>query len=414
MRLGAGRLNFRSLVTVMVITSVFLLLLVIDRQIVRLNGDMYNQDFFSLWASGRGLLEGANLYDPEAWADLHARYGSSWLENIVFIYPLPVAFLFLPFSLLPLPLAATAWELASQVMLIVSIVALFVGLQDRRLSLVLLPLVFFSRPAMVIFINGQLSAVWPFSLSLFYLFVRRGQYTAAASVLVLLLLKPSIPLFILPVALVWLLTCRAWKGLFAFATLSAAVWGLSLVVEPGWVGRWSVFALAKGSHFATFIPTFWGLSYDLLATRFPGTMWLVALAVVSGLSVALCMWWLIHSDDIWPPALWLACAVCLSLLVSPYAWNYDQVLLLFPLGVILAMSDRMDGWRRMLTQAGAIGVMGILPYVLLAVAGQRGVDTLSALVPLAMLLLLIGTTRWGTVCHGWARSNPQPGLCVRR
>lgn len=393
--------NPRPIIAAAAVAGALLLLLVADRQIVRFSGDMFNSDFFSLWASGRGLWEGIDHYDPTAWADLHVRYGSDWLENPVFIYPLPVSFLFLPFALLPLPLAATAWEFTSQVMLIVSIAALLAGLRQagRGLFAFLVLVIFLSRPAMVVFTNGQLAALWPFSLSLFYLFARRERYAMAGGVLILLLLKPSIPILVLPVALAWLLTRRAWRGLLAFAVVGVATLGLSLAVEPGWIGQWRVFAMAKGGHFATFVPTLWGLAYDLLAVRFPGSVWLVALAAVTGALVVFCVWWLGRTTDPWPPALWLACAACLSLFVSPYAWNYDQVLLLFPLVVVVSLSNRMDRKRRLLTWAGAAVVMDVLPYVLLAVAGRRGVDTLSALIPLAMLLLLIGAAHWSAVCH---------------
>ena len=253
---------------------------------------------------------------------------------------------------------------------------------------------------MVVFTNGQLSAVWPFSLALFYLLVCRGRYAMAGGALTLLLLKPSIPLLILPVALAWLLIRRAWGGLLAFMALGTAVLGFSLAIAPGWIGRWLTFASAKGDHFATFIPTLWGLTYDLLASHFPGNGWLLALAATAGLLIGSCAWWLIHTTDPWPPALWLACGACLSLLVSPYAWNYDQVLLLFPLGVTFALSNRMGRKRRLLTWMAAVGVMDVLPYTLLVVAGRRGVDTLSALVPLAMLFLLVGAAHWSGCYRG--------------
>jgi alpha-1,2-mannosyltransferase len=397
MRLEFGEWAQRPVVKIVTVAAVLLVMLVIDRQIVRFNGDMLNRDFFLLWAGGRGLLEGVDIYDSAVWADLHVRYGSQWLENRIFTYPLPAAFLFLPLALLPVALAATVWELFSQVMLVASVVALLAGLGSRRsLAVLLLPLVLLSRPAIIISTSGQFSAVWPFSLCLFYFFARRGRYALAGGVLTLLLLKPSLPLLILPVALVWLLARRAWKGVLAFSVVSLGGLGLSLILEPGWLGQWVPFLFVKGDRITPMVPTLWGLAYDLLAQRLPGSAWLVVFAVTVGLSIAACAWWLARTRDLRAPALWLACAVCLSIAASPYAWPYDQVLLLFPLGVVLVMAEEMSGARRILAWAGAIGVMDVLPYACLVVAERRGTDTLSALLPLAMLLLLVGVAHWSS------------------
>jgi len=387
MRFNWGK-RAQTLVKIIVITIALVLLLVIDRQIVRFNGDMFNRDFFLLWAGGRGLLEGVDVYDPAIWADLHVRYGSQWLENRIFTYPLPVAILFMPLALLPVPLAATVWELLSQVMLIAASVALFAGL-GRRLPLLFLPLVLLSRPAIIIATSGQFSAVWPLSLCLFYFLARRGQHALAGVVLTLLLLKPSIPLFILPVALIWLLTRRMWRGLLAFTACCLGGLGFTLIIAPGWLGKWVPFLFVKGDRITPMVPTLWGLMHELLARRLPENGWMIVFAIVVGLLAALCVWWLIRVHDLWPPALWLACAVCLSIVVSPYAWPYDQVLLLFPTGVGLGMAGTMRGRWRTLAWVGAMLVMGVLPYVCLALAERRGTDTLSALVPLAMLLLVM-------------------------
>ncbi len=400
MKLGCSEWAQKPVVKIVTVVVVFLLMLVIDRQIVRINGDMLNRDFFLLWAGGRGLLERVDIYDPAVWNDLHVRYGSQWVENRIFTYPLPTALLFAPLALLPVPCAATVWELLSQVMLVASAVVLLAALGNRRsLAVVLLPLVLLSRPAIIIFTSGQFSAVWPFSLCLFYFFARRGRYGLAGSVLTLLMLKPSLPLLILPVALLWLLARRAWTGLVAFSLVSVGGLGLSLVVAPGWLEQWVPFLFAKGERITPMVPTLWGLTYELLAQRLPGNGWLVVFTVVVGLLIAVCGWWLVRTRDPRAPALWLACAVCLSIAVSPYAWPYDQVLLLFPLGVVLVMAEGMSSSRRFLAWAGAIGVMGVLPYICLAVAERRGTDTLSASVPLAMLLLVMGVAHWGS--KGW-------------
>lgn len=391
-----GSWNANLLLKIVLVVAVLVIFVAIDRWIVWRHGDMRSSDFFSLWASGRGLMEGIDHYDEESWADIHVRYDSGWLENPVFIYPLLTAFFFLPYALLPLPLAAVAWELTSQAMLVTSVFALFAGLRSRRLPTVwFIPLLLLSRPAMVVFTNGQLSAVWPFALALFYLFARRQRYAAAGASLALFLLKPTVAVLILPVALVWLLGQRAWKGLLAFVALGGGALALSLIVAPGWIGRWMAYASAKGTHFATFIPTAWGLSYDLLAGRVAEGFWLAALAAVAVGLVAFGVWWLAGTDDHWPPALLMACAVCLSLFLSPYAWNYDQVLLVFPLGVTAAMTGRMAKRQRFLTWMGIVGVMLVLPYVFLFIAGRRGVDTLSSLIPVAALVLLVAAARWG-------------------
>ncbi|MDW8227745.1 MAG: hypothetical protein RMJ60_08105, partial [Anaerolineales bacterium] len=68
-----------------------------------------NSDFFTFWLAARLVLEGYNPYLTDIWVGGHHLYGATWIPNQTFIYPLPVALLFLPLGALPLYWAYLLW-----------------------------------------------------------------------------------------------------------------------------------------------------------------------------------------------------------------------------------------------------------------------------------------------------------------
>lgn len=128
-----------------------------------------NNDFFTFWLGGRMLLQGQNPYDAEAWATNHTLYGSTWIENPVYIYPLPLAFLYVPLGILSLPVAAVV-QIGLSILALISAAGL--ALSDWRstkaagyLPVILIGL-FLYRPAIVTLRNGQLGGFLLFSLAM--------------------------------------------------------------------------------------------------------------------------------------------------------------------------------------------------------------------------------------------------------
>jgi len=79
------------------------------------------------------------------------------------------------------------------------------------------------------------------------------------------------------------------------------------------------------------------------------------------------------------------------LLITPYLWAYDQILLILPLAVVvMGMAESGIGYLR-----AALIPLGIsvLALGLLFLAGSFGSDVWSAVVPLAILALVVWRIR---------------------
>ena len=85
----------------------------------------------------------------------------------------------------------------------------------------------------------------------------------------------------------------------------------------------------------------------------------------------------------------LALAVCVTLLVTPYTWTYDQLLLILPLTTVILAMDRM-GLRFPLTASLFLG-MDVLVVILLFFDVMLQVEILNVLIPLVVFGLCL---RW--------------------
>ncbi|MBI2773139.1 MAG: hypothetical protein HYX56_01410 [Chloroflexi bacterium] len=87
------------------------------------------------------------------------------------------------------------------------------------------------------------------------------------------------------------------------------------------------------------------------------------------------------------PVRFAALALPFSLLLMPYMWSYDFLVLAFPWAVTLAAAQQASAPSRPLILFGLAVVASVLPWSLYAVGLERGQETLSALIPAATAIL---------------------------
>ena len=87
----------------------------------------------------------------------------------------------------------------------------------------------------------------------------------------------------------------------------------------------------------------------------------------------------------------LALAVCVTLLVTPYTWTYDQLLLVLPLTTLILAMDR-SGIRFPMTASVFLG-LDVLVVILLVFDVMLQVEILNVLIPLVVFGLCL---RWLT------------------
>jgi hypothetical protein len=364
-----------------------------------LMGNMADRDFMTLWMGGKALLLRLDPYDPQVWTDLHVRYGSQWMNDPTCNYPLWTLVVLAPISLLPLQIAVACWMTASEMSLILAVLLLtrimaHPGKHLLTLSALLGALLF--RPFITSLTSGQLAPLLLLLLAGGAALYARGQSLGAGLLLALLLLKPNLLLLLLPAVGLLLLARRDGRGLLGLGLGIAGLFGFSWLLRPGWPLRW--LAVSAKAGVVTGTPTLWGLAFDLVGKEHWMLAGTLATALVSGGVLLL----VVRRREEWMFGIGLA--VCGSLLVTPYLWNYDQLLLLFPALIAL---HRAKG-RRPLAIAAWFVVLFLIPWGLFWIANRRGVDPLSGFVTAAVMAYLCVSYR-GRKCRPRPAQIASPG-----
>jgi len=346
-----------------------------------------NRDFMSLWTGGRALLMDLDPYDPEVWRPLRAQFGSTWLQDTRAPFPLWTFLFTLPFALLDVGWGAAAW-IAFSILVLAGTLLLFpldadgkadaAGEEERRssvLGLLLLVLgVFTFRATLVTFLNGQITVVLLLVLALFVILMERDRPFAAGFVLAFTALKPNPFILFVPAVGLWLIHRRRWRTIAGGTAGGLFLLAASWLVQPGWLFEW--FKVRSKAEWVFITPTVWGLSWEMAPVWWP--LLGLGLAVI----VTAALGWLIFTNERLEAAGVVSLAIATSLLITPYIWVYEHLLLLIPLFLI---------FTRLRQRALATGIwllmVFVLPWAMFWIAMERGAGTLTFVIPLLTGLL---------------------------
>jgi len=338
-------------------------------------------DFFPMWLAGRGVLQGTDIYDPTVWLGLFLQEGSegyALLPGTGFGYAMPAAILMVPFGLFPLSVAAALWAVTVIALAATGLWALSRVLFrtfGRRDLVALAGLTAASQPIWVTLFTGQPGGILLGIVAHATALLIVGRHLAAGVVLGLLILKPHLFLWAIPVLLIASPSrARLLRGMLLSG---GSILIASFLVRPDWPAAWLRTAgRLQGLNVSR--ANAWGLAPD--EARWLG--WAVLTLVVA----AFALWWRAR-----PPVhvIW-AGAVALSLFGAPYSWSYDQGILAVPAAVIIAaVAARPPALRVPVLAALAAGWV-VLPWLLYLDAHRTGAEPAAAVVPVAVLTLLIG------------------------
>ncbi|KAA3646596.1 MAG: DUF2029 domain-containing protein [Chloroflexi bacterium] len=376
------------------ISVVLCILFLINYQVAGGGGYWVYSDFTMMWLGGKGILDGADLYNPVDWKRLHDLYAPIYRDNPIFLFPMPAAFLFVPFALMPVNLGATLWLLLGELFLFV-VIGDFVRKLSIRHPLALLGLfllVAFFSPIPIIILTGQYSLIMLFLLWAVYAFMKRGQDLLAGICLTLLILRPNPFVILLPVLLAWALWKRRWTFFVGNGVSGLFLLAITWMMRPGWLTLWLEYVVGNSGKihdYGPITPTLWGIVSDL-GRSLTLNMQTAISAALSILIILVVLWMVLRHRSLALDAV-LAVSMALSLFVTPYAWNYDQVLLLFPVFYALVLAEKLTAEKRRGVWVAAVFVLSAWPYFLRYIAYQRDLDTFSGLVPFVVLVLVLGT-----------------------
>ena len=342
-------------------------------------------DFFSFWLAGRMVLSGEDPYSPQAWAEGHMRFEATWRSDPTFLYPIPVAILFAPLGLLPEEQALIGWVFLLELMILLSGILLMGRLGLGRLSPFAFPLVAglaLFRPTWALLLSGQFSGLLLLACALAVFLWVRGQWFAGGAAMAFLLLKPSIGIPVIALTAGWLIVQRKSRALLGLATAALVLVLVTLPVRPGWPSEFLTIATTKLTHTFGFTPTVWGLSaylsgYAGLASIGIGLLATCVLLIVWGFVI-------LHWRGRIDPGLGLGLTLCVALLATPYAWPYDQILLVIP--ILLIVSSLITEGRPFLIAASFFLLVDGLAVVLVLASMPLQMEVWSALLPLAVFL----------------------------
>ncbi|HLO17272.1 MAG TPA: glycosyltransferase family 87 protein [Anaerolineales bacterium] len=302
------------------------------------------------------ILSGQNVYDSQEWLAVRQLEGTAFHSESTFQYPLPLAILFSAVALIPIQTAYILWMVLVQVALLTSIVILLSFYPSRLGYLELLAIagIFLFRPTFSIIKNGQILAPLLLALSIAIWLLHKGNWFFAGLILSVFSLKPSVGFPILILAGVWFLSKKQWRAIFGMIAGGLALFVLGALVNPRWVIDYvnvsqNAFYKYYGMH-----PTIWGI-IDKIFEVDKISLPIGFVCVVAIFAVEVNLFWR-HRSTL---GVFSASATILpaALLIAPYSWNYDQILLTIPIiFLLITISTKYGMGKAVLFMFGVVAL----------------------------------------------------------
>jgi hypothetical protein len=357
-----------------------------NRIVTSVDYTIYGTDFSSFWMAGKLILQGKSPYDIVAWGEGFRQFELGFLLTPVFLYPLPLALLLAPLGMLPFQNAYIVWVMLSQLMIIASLTILLTLETNPRRKLFFIPLftgIVLFRPTILTLIQGQLSGLFLFALVWIAFLWQKGKWFWGGILLGLLVLKPNLGFMVIVLVAIWLLLNKNWTALYGTLVSGIIVLIAGLMYNPAWVMQYLHIGNTKLAETFGGSPTVWGMGALISHNRTGATLIFGSLA---GLVILFGFFrTLLHSHATLRPVSVLALAVSINLLVTPYTWTYDQLLLILPLTTVILAMDR-SGVRFPLTASVFLGI-DVFVVILLFFDVMLQVEILNVLVPLVIFFL---------------------------
>jgi hypothetical protein len=278
------------------------------------------RDYIIFWAAGQQLAHHANPYDPVANTQLERAAGLPPNLNPGVMrnppWALPLVF---PLGLLSLRVGWVLWALLLLASLVGSVHLLWIiyGRPGNRRILLGYSFV----PALICLLYGQTSLFALLGLVLFLRLHRTRPFLAGIA-LWLCALKPHLFLPFGMALVAWVLVSRSYKLVAGAAVAMAASCAFTYAIDPMAWTQYLQLARSSGIE-KEYIPC---LSYLLRAWLSPHSIWLQYLPAILGCCWALAYFW--PRRHAWDWRNHGSPLMLVSILAAPYAWIYDQGLVI--------------------------------------------------------------------------------------
>ena len=350
-------------------------------------------DFYPRWRGTRALfLDGQDPYSAEVTLqiqmDMYGRPARDEEDQVAFAYPLYVAFLVLPFALLPYPLAQASWLSALVLAALGTLIVILRTLDWNPRPVVLIGLALWSvlfYPTARSIILGQISIVVLAAVALALWALERGHDALAGCLLALATVKPQMIFLIVPFLLLVSLRRGAYRTVAAFLFAMAVLALLSFIVLPTWIQS---FVAGLGSYqsytsiYREGKSPLGVIAGYLLPSEFAAPVTVLISVALVGYMVYV---WIVSTKARANPCQALFFTMVVTLLIPAQTGTTNQVLLLLPIVYGLAL---FPGSRVMRMGMPSLLLVGPWILFLLAFSAINGEHAIMS-VPLPILTLVV-------------------------
>ena len=353
--------------------------------IVDAEGNRRGPDLLAHLAAARLVLAGdaAHLYDPRVQGAVQEAVLGTALDHVSpFLLPPVAAFLFVPFALLPYPVAATLWLIVSVALIGWSLRLLWPlsPLRGKIPSGFALPALVATYPVGMNLVGGNNAAVWLAIYALGARYLMTDRPVAAGLVLGFGALKPQLFLAV-PVLL---LAQRRWRALAAFAAIVALLAIISLaLVGPAGARDYVTFLTSAEYRADVAVANTWRMLSLPAFIRGLGPDVPELLIVVVAVAGLIVLGWAVRRA---PLATAYAAMVLTSVAIDPHCFLYDGMVLAVPI-LLLAGGP---GWG---TPGWALTALWLLTWAMLF-RTVPAPGTIAAIPWVALPLLALTIAAW--------------------
>ena len=350
--------------------------------------DYLNSDFFTFWLSGHLVSQGEDPYNAEVWVGGHHQFGASWIPNQTFIYPMPVAQLFAPLGRLSTYQALVIWNFLTQLFILVSVFLILRikhrGDRKNYTFPIIAGLIFF-RPAMLTLRYGQLSGLLLLLIAVIIYFWEKEEWYTGALLMPFLCFKPNLGVPIFGLLVLYLLSRKKYRPILAALASGIVLILVGCLQDPNWLIKFWQAGNTKLAQTFGYSPTVWGVLSYWCKYEFSCVLW--AGLTTSILILLLYGYILLSRGKDFTPSLAIGLVVVITLLVTPYTWPYDQVLLV--VSIIVFMLKLADFGYPYLLIAPFFLLIDILAIVTQILSVPIQIEIWNTAIPMAMLVVFL-------------------------
>ena len=328
-----------------------------------------NSDFSAIYNTDLALVNRVPIYDLAKVEVLAQQHSGIPAENFFLArFPYPPWYTLSTFylGLMSARAAATLWFELNLVMLFLSIWFLTDG-WSGRLRLIAFPLALFFLPVLGALSVGQYDFPVLLGTALLIYSLRKENVAITTLGAVLLTFKPHIGALILLSALGWLIASRSGFERSMFRPLIMAgviLFIIGFIADPAWIISYPRMLLSyQNEGNVSACSECASLPVWLSRWFFDGSLSSATVIAVVLLVILIILFYFVRSSLL-APELLLTAALLITLLVSPYLYNYDFLLLLIPSAVLARRGN--------LLQIVLILVCYFIPSFALLLLGRAG------------------------------------------